>query len=140
MKRQPMKSTPTKKPTISTTSEWKRSVSEPLIIQLPSLVYVKLRRLNLFECLSTGQLPLPLLSKVLASAVKLQTPEGWGTVKEEELKGILETMKKVVELALVEPQLTEDFTIEDIPENDLAVMFDRVMRTGGLSSLISFRG
>ena len=93
----------------------------------------------MFESMQTGVLPLDLMIKVMAAGDKMSTAEGWKTLTVDEIGSLLTTMRKVVSTALVEPKLSVDFKVEDIPESDLGVIFDRVMRSGGVSALGSFR-
>lgn len=124
---------------ISSVSEWKRLANKVTTVPLPSGAVVKVKRLDMFQALSSGKLPLDMLAKVMTSGEKMTTAAGWKSVTEEELSGLLDTMRKVVALALIEPELNDEFTVEDIPEADLALIFDRVMRAGGLAALGSFR-
>ena len=119
----------------SSVSNWKEKMNKTSIIDLPSGTTIEIKKLNMFECVTTGYLPMNLLQEMISTASKMGTPEGWGSITTDELKKLIETARKVAIMAVVSPIVTEDgkantMNVSDIDENDLFTIFGLAMQGG----------
>lgn len=129
---------------VTEAQEWVLKSKQSRMINLPSGVTVKIRKLRLLEYAINGSLPIPTFYKCLKTAESLTNLEAWKDINQDDLSGLIELVRKIVIVVVAEPKVSETegevntIYVGDIPEEDLFEIFAEAMG-GQQTPLASFR-
>jgi len=131
---------------VSTATDWKGKCQETEKLNLPSGVTVEIKRkIGIFDCAVSGHIPMALFHHVVDVGGKMKSKEkGWDDISEEDLQKMMEVLRKVATVAVVKPKVSlepQDGEMDAaiIPEEDLIVIFSKMMEGGGAFTLKAFR-
>ncbi len=131
----------------SSSNEWKKAKNKTVLLELPSGNVVEVKeRLGIFECSTTGHIPLDLFNSVFDFGSKLVKNQSIAGISSEEVDKTLEVLRRVSCIAVINPkvvferkeELSDSICAEDIPEEDLFAIFGAVMQVGGKKELRPF--
>jgi len=129
-------------PKIATVKDWLKKTNVEFVIDLPSGLAIKAKRLDLLEMVIAGTIPMPLLNSSLAVAKSLdvKNPDSITKVSEDELADMRKLMQTAAILGVIEPAITDtgegnSMDAREIPVSDLMFIFDKIVDVGVSTSL-----
>ena len=122
---------------VSSLAAWKKASEKTEMFTLPSGITIEVKPLNLLEQVYSGHLPMTMVNEMMKVSEKMGSTSGWEELSEEDLGKLLEVIRRITILAVVEPKIEDT---EGIPTNDLFAIFQFVSGGVGGSPFSTFRG
>ncbi len=134
-------------PRVSTEEEWGAMVDQTSIIQLPSGIAIEIKTmLGLVDFAMAGQIPLPLVKKVIEAGEKLtEGVDAWNDMEPEKVASLRTMLERIASVAVVKPKVVLDekdsgVFVGKIAMQDLLSIFTAVVGRGASINLFrSFR-
>jgi hypothetical protein len=126
---------------VSSITDWKKNIAKTTKMTLPSGTNVEVKRLDIMELVLSGHIPLDMLSKSMKVGKSFDTGIFDG-ISKEEIKEMLDMMKKAVVLAVVEPKVSfepdkNSMDVNKLHSNDILFIFNAAVDTTSMSGGVS---
>jgi len=123
---------------VNSFSDWKAKKNITEILDLPSGISIEVRKLNLLEQASCGNIPIELFNT--ASETSSKMAGGKGKMSGDEIKSMLSMIDKITVLSVVSPIVTSE-NVSEIPFDDKMEIFayNSKINVKGAPDMESFR-
>lgn len=132
---------------IATPEEWSKRGYQARIIELPSGLCVRARKIHLYEAISIGHIQLPMVDEMMTTFARAMEPDKDGSLKvrteafkEKDIGTMFEVFRRFASVAVVEPRaaLPDEsgavpegvMNVLEIPLEDLAEIFAQCLHKG----------